>query len=119
MQVVIDKAIERNPELLERVQRANAYLEPRLGRFKNDVETLWTTPPIPSGQLTLRMRFTDEFPVESSDSFSADILRPDRYAVPWLSGVVNKLFGRRADAELTRLRQMLADYENNENANGA
>jgi hypothetical protein len=119
MKVTIDNAIERNPELLERVHRANAYLEPQLGRFKNDVEAEWTTPPDKRDYLSLKLRFTDEFPVEASDSFSADVLRPDRYAAPWLRPVINKLLGHRADAELSVVRQMLAELANVNGANGA
>ena len=118
MKVVIDNAIEKNPELLERVQRANAYLEPQLGRFQNDVEAQWTSPQDRTDYLSLKLRFMDEFPVEASDSFSADLLRPDRYAAPWLRGVINKLFGIRANIHISRLRQMLDQLEQNEAVNG-
>lgn len=119
MKVVIDNAIQKDPELRERVQRANAYLEPQLGRFKNDVEAEWTPSAVRPDYLSLKLRFTDDVPVEASDSFAADVLRPDRYAAPWLRAVIDKLLGRRADVELARVREMLAELLDHERADGA
>ena len=119
MQVVIDPRIEKDAEVLDRVHRANSYLEHRLGEFKDHVEAKWSTPSNPRDQLELTMRFTDDPPVEASDRYSADVLRPDRYPQFWLRGVVNDLFGRKVDAHLSRVRWMLKELEQQESVNGA
>jgi len=119
MKVVIDPAIDKDAEISDRVRRANLYLEPRLGEFKDHVEAKWSTPLEHRDQLELTLRFTDDVPVEASDRFPADVLRPDRYPGLWLGGVINALFGRRVDVHLSRVRRMLRELEHEESVNGA
>jgi len=119
MKVIIDRAIEKNIEMMERIDRANRYLEPQLGRFKNEIEAEWTTPSDRLGHLALTLRFTDYLPVAATDSFSADVLSPGRFAAPWLRSVVNALFGKRADLHLSRVRQMLDQLKQEEATSGA
>lgn len=119
MQVVIDPRIERDAEVLDRVRRANSYLESQLGPFKDVVEARWATPTDHRGQLEVTLRSTDDVPVEATDRFSADVLRPDGYPELWLRGVVNNLFGRRVDVHLSRVRRMLRELDDDQSANGA
>jgi len=119
MQVVIDPRIERDAEVLDRVRRANSYLETRLGQFKNEAEIRWAAPADRSGQLELTLRFTGEVPAEASGSFSADVLRPDQYPGPWLRRVVNRLFEQRVDVHLSRVRHMLRELDREEALTGA
>jgi hypothetical protein len=119
MKVVIDPRIEKDAEVLDRVRRANSFLEPRLGEFKDQVEAKWSTPSESRDQLELTLRFTDDPPVEASDRFSPDVLRPGGYPEFWLRGVLNDLFGRKVDAHLARVRWMLQELERDDGANGA
>jgi hypothetical protein len=119
MNVVIDKSIEKHPDRLDDVRRANSYLESQLGPFKNEVEARWSTPADRLDDVSLTLRFTDNLPGEASDSFSAKVLNPDRMSALWLRSVVNVLFGRRAEVHLSQVRHMLDQLENDELANGA
>jgi hypothetical protein len=113
MKVVIDPRIEKNSGMIDRVHRANAYLEPQLGRFQDDVEAQWSVAERP-GDLSLTLRFMDGLPGEASDSFSADVLNRDWTAAIWLRGVIDHLFGRRAEVHISRVRQMLNELANEE-----
>jgi hypothetical protein len=108
MKVTIDPAIEKDPVALGQIRQANAYLEPQLGSYKNDVEARWTPRVNRPGGLSLSLRFIDDLPGEASDSFSDDILNRRETAAIWLRGVVDALFGQRAQVHLVRLRQMLS-----------
>lgn len=119
MQVVIDPRIETDAELLDRVRGANSYLASRLSRFEDQVEARWATPIDGRDQLELTLRFTDDVPVQASDRFAADVLRPDGYPKSWLRPVVNDLLGRRVEVHLSRVRRMLGELEHDEAANGA
>ncbi len=116
MKVVIDPRLETTSGIIDRVHRANAYLEPQLGRFQNDVEARWSEAERP-GDLSLTLQFTDGLPGEASDSFSANVLNRDWTAAIWLRGVIDKLLGRRAEVHLSRVRQMLNELAIQE-ANG-
>lgn len=119
MNVVIDPTIENEAALSDRVRHANSYLESRLGRFKDAVEARWAAAADRPGQLELKLRFTDQPPVEASGTFSADLLRPERYPGPRLRSVVNRLFGRRLDAHVSRAKQLLEALDREEALTGA
>jgi hypothetical protein len=116
MKVVIDPRLEQSSEIIGRLHRANAYLQPQLGRFQNDVEARWSAADRP-GDVSLTLQFTDGLPGVATDSFSANVLNRDWTAAIWLRGVVDKLFGQRAEVHLSRVRQLLNELANEE-ANG-
>ena len=117
MKVVIDPAIEKNTQLRRDVDGANAYLEPQLGRFRNDVEAEWKAEAGGGRNVSVTLRFTDGLPGEATDTFPADILTRPSTARIWLRGVVDQLFGRRVEVHLGRVRHMLDQLELGE-ANG-
>src|SRR5215218_6325508 len=107
MKVTIDPAIEQDPELKERVQRANSYLESRLGPFWKDTEAEWALRPNRADRITLRARFTDDPPGEASDTFDTAVLEKYHSAALWVRGVVNSLLGERVRLLLGNVRCML------------
>ena len=119
MQVVIDPRIEKDADTLERVRFANAYLENRLGEFRDRVEAAWTAPPDSSDLLELTLRFTDDIPVQASDQFLTRGLSPDRYPGPRLRRTVNHLLDRRLDVHLSNVKRMLRELDREPAATGA
>jgi hypothetical protein len=119
MKVTIDPAIEKDPELKPRVERANRYLESQLGPFWKETEAEWALRSNGTDQITLRARFTDDPPGEASDTFDAKVLDKDYTSNLWVRGVVNALLGERASALLGRVRTMFEQLDRNEEAGGA
>ena len=118
MKVTIDPAIERDPELKPRIERANRYLESQLGPFWKETEAEWALRPNAPGRITLRARFTGDPPGEASDTFDTKVLEKDYMSDLWVRGVVNALLGERVSTLMGRVRTMLDEYERAERAQG-
>jgi hypothetical protein len=118
MQVVIDPRIEKDVELLDRVRRANSYLESQLGQFKDVVEATWATPTNRQDELEVTLRSTDDVQAEASERYSPEVLRPGGYTELWLRRVVDELLGRRVHVHLSRVQRMLKELDHEESANG-
>ena len=110
MKVTVDPAIAKTPTLLDRVRRANDYLEARLGPFQEGAEVEWALRPA-AERITLRARFTDDPPGEASDTFDTAVLDRDHTTALWVRGVINTLLGERVSLLLGRVRGMLDELE--------
>ena len=111
MKVVIDPAIEKRPEYLDGVQKANDYLRSLLGDLQDTVEVNWSLPPDQPGSTLLELRSLDDAPGKAEAIIPFELLQSYDRRIYRVGDVMSRLLKQRTKHRLRELREMAADLK--------
>lgn len=111
MKVVIDPAIEKNPDFLEAVKQANLVLSRWLGDVNETVEANWMLSQGGRDAAIVRLRSLNDAPGEATLTIPMEVLRsPDRRDYR-IAEVMSDMLDQRTTYRLRKVKRMLAEAE--------
>jgi hypothetical protein len=108
MKVVIDPAIEKNPEVLDAVRQGNTSLAGMLDLHGDDVEVSWAFRPNRPDLTLLTIRSLDDATAEAFTIMPLSILTSDMRRDIAIGGTVSRWADQKFLVHHHRLRELLA-----------